>query len=262
MKNGDAAEMASRDQWAFARGAHDAGVGARCSIGLITLSVDRAFVDDFTSFLGATPDIGVFSTRIPMGPVATPESLAELKSHLSDAAALLVPGSPVDVIGFGCTSGTVAVGLETVRKSILAARPDAKVSTPIDAGVKALHRLGAKKISLLVPYHIPAATLVADYFADAGFDIDRRMTFDLDGDVLMNTLSRQALIEAAKSVMSSGSDALFISCTGLRTASVVSELEQIIGKPVVTSNQALAWDCLRLGGIADKIENRGRLLSL
>ena len=35
--------------------------------------------------------------------------------------------------------------------------------------------------------------------------------------------------------------------------------EQEFGKPVVCSNQAMIWDCLRLAGIDDRIPGYGRL---
>jgi maleate isomerase len=54
---------------------------------------------------------------------------------------------------------------------------------------------------------------------------------------------------------------VFISCTGLRTFPVVARLEERLGKPVVTSNQALAWDCLRLAGVHDRLPGRGRLFA-
>jgi maleate isomerase len=54
---------------------------------------------------------------------------------------------------------------------------------------------------------------------------------------------------------------LFVSCGALRTLEVVQALEQRVGKPVVASNQAMNWDCLRLAGVDDRIEGCGTLLS-
>jgi len=239
--------------WDIAPPAYDEGVGARGSVGLITLSVDRAFESDFSDFLGAAPGVGVFNTRIAMEPVASPESLSALTGHLADSVKLLVPGSTLDVVAFGCTSGTIAVGLETVEKIVRDVRPDVKVATPIGAAVKALNAIGARRISLLVPYRVPVAAMVADYFEASGFAIGRRVTFDLDGDPDINRLSAEALVREGKKAMHEDSDALFISCTGLRTAAAVEQLGKETGKPVVTSNQALAWECLRLLNLSDPV---------
>ncbi|MEP0324600.1 MAG: ectoine utilization protein EutA, partial [Bauldia litoralis] len=58
------------------------------------------------------------------------------------------------------------------------------------------------------------------------------------------------------------SEGLFISCTALRAAEVVATIEAACGVPVVTSNQASAWMCVRLAGIDRPIAGYGRLLSL
>ncbi|MCI5076903.1 Asp/Glu racemase [Oricola sp.] len=232
--------------WQIAKPGYDEGVGACGSIGLIALSVDRAFESDIHDFIGDAPGVGIFTTRIAMEPVASPESLAALEGHLDGCARLLVPGTKLDVVAFGCTSGAIAIGLDKVAQIIRNARPGVEVATPIGAAVKAFEVLGAKRISLLAPYRVPVAEMVAAHFEAEGLVIDRRMTFDLDGDPDINRLSVAALVEEGKRAMHEDSDALFISCTGLRTAGVVETLERELGKPVVTSNQALAWQCMRL----------------
>jgi maleate isomerase len=55
-------------------------------------------------------------------------------------------------------------------------------------------------------------------------------------------------------------DAIFISCGALRSVDIIEALEEKTGKPVITSNQALAWDALRLAGIDNRIDGFGRLL--
>ena len=160
------------------------------------------------------------------------------------------------------TSGTIAIGENKVRDAIHAVRPSVPVTTPIRAGAIALKRLGAQRISLLVPYLPPTAQLVSDFFEDQGFTIIRRATFDLPGDPEINLLSPEALISGALHVDTERSDAVFISCTGLQTRHVVAEAERRLGKPVVTSNQALAWHSLRLAGVNDLLETRGKLFEL
>ena len=48
----------------------------------------------------------------------------------------------------------------------------------------------------------------------------------------------------------------------MRIAADVAEMENELGLPVTSSNHALAWHCLRLGGIDDKQPELGRLFSL
>jgi maleate isomerase len=253
--------MLTRDNWERLKPQYGEGIGHRASIGLLALATDRAGAFDTEEFL-RTKGVAMFSTRIPMAPVATPETLAAMAAHLADATRLLVPGSRLDVVGFSCTSGSVAIGIDRVHEAIHAARPDAKVTTPIEAGYEALRQLGAKRITLVVPYLVKTAELVSGFFEQRGIQILRRATFALDGDPDMNRLSPQALVEAAVAADSTESQAVFISCTGLRTAPIISMLEQRLRKPVVTSNQALAWHALRLAGITDRLEARGLLFAM
>lgn len=249
--------------WPLFPAAYDGGIGSGLSIGVIALAEDRAGVWDFEHFLKDVPNAGVFSTRVPMSADVTPQSLAAMGEHLGFAARTLLPGSPIHAIAFSCTSGTVAIGLDRVHSTISAARPGIPISTPIEAGLAALRKLGASRIALLTPYRPATADLVANFFVENGLSIEARLTLALTGDLDMNRVSADCLIDAARACLAQApdSEALFISCTGLRTSPLVRRLEDEIKIPVVTSNQALAWHCLRIAGNTQKITGHGRLLS-
>ena len=249
------------DGWPRLEPEFGVGLGNRASIGVVSLATDRVGALDTEEFL-SIDGVAVFSTRLPMSPVATPETLRAMGDHLEHAARLLVPGSRLDVVGFSCTSGTIAIGEDRVKEALRAARPRAHITTPIRAGVTALRRLAVRRISLLVPYLVPTAQLVSDFFEEEGFTIERRATFDLRGDPQMNLLSPEALIRGAVQVDTPQSEAVFISCTGLRTRHVIAEAERRLRKPIVTSNQALAWHSLRLAGLEDQLAERGKLFEL
>ncbi len=235
---------------------------AKAATGIIGLSTDEVGVSDFQDFLSPLAHrIAIYSTRIPMAPVATPETLAAMGPHLTESAALLVPESRLDVIAFSCTSGTVAIGLHNVHAAIEKARPGVKVSTPMEAGAKALKLMGAQKIVLLTPYRVATAELVAGFFEEAQFSLQGCGTFDLDGDPDMNRVSPDAIIGAAADLCARTKefDAVFVSCTGMRTYRTMARLEAAIGKPCVSSNQALAWDTARQAGVTDQVSGLGSL---
>ena len=228
-------------------------------VGLLLLATDRASGSDIDAFLPAA--VEAYATRIPMDVVATPETLARLGDHLTDGARLLAPGGPLAAIGFSCTSGTVAVGVARARERIAAGRPGVPICTPVEAAVKALEALGARRIALLTPYLDGPSNLIADFFAAGGIEVVTRASFKLDGDPDMNRVTRQSLIDAGRELGSHpDAEALFISCTGLRTRDVIEPLEALLGRPVVTSNQALAWDLARTAGVQTRVPGRGRLL--
>ena len=54
-------------------------------------------------------------------------------------------------------------------------------------------------------------------------------------------------------------EGIFISCTNLPTSNIIERLEQALGKPVVTSNQASMWLSLRKMGVDSEVPNAGKL---
>ena len=78
----------------------------------------------------------------------------------------------------------------------------------------------------------------------------------------MAKLSPEAILQGAIEADRPEAEALFISCTAIRALDVVEKIENVIGKPVVTANQALIWQALRISGCSDSVEGYGNLLRL
>jgi maleate isomerase len=55
-------------------------------------------------------------------------------------------------------------------------------------------------------------------------------------------------------------DACLLSCTAVRSAEVADALEAEFDRPVVTSNTAAVWHCLRKMALPDRVDGYGRLL--
>jgi maleate isomerase len=231
------------------------------SLGFIGLATDRAGLRDFQAFVEPYAGVAIHPTRIPFAPIATPETLKRMEAHLTRSAELLVPGQTLHSISFSCTSGSIAIGLENVCGLIRSVRPEAKVVTPIGAVMKGLSAVGAKRISLLMPYLQETARLVANHFEGGGVTLDTVATFELEGDADINRVDPDCIFDEAVKLCHPESDALFISCTGWLTHPVVDRLERALGKPVITSNQALAWQALRDGGVTGQVSGRGALFA-
>lgn len=227
-------------------------------LGLIVLATDRVSGSDVPSFF--PPGVEEYVSRIPMSTSVNAETLAALAADVESTAALLVPGGPLAAIGFSCTSGTVAVGVDRVRESIGRARPGVPVCTPIEGGADALAALGVRRIALLTPYLDAPSRSIEEFFTSRDVEVVCRASFKLDGDPQMNRVSPESIIAAGTELADRDDvEALFVSCTGLRTRAVIEPLEAALGKPVVTSNQALAWSMLRTAGHHDHLADRGRL---
>ena len=228
-------------------------------IGLITLATDHTTEADFRR-MAASDAVGIFATRVEYANPTTPANLRRMQPKLAAAAALILPDEPLDVIYFGCSSASVVIGDAAVEAAIREGKPGVPVVTPPSAAIAGLRTLGARRISLLTPYTVETTTPMAAYFAGHGFEIASVCCLGLDDDRDMARLSLPTLVKAAVTATAADADALFISCTAVRSALVAAEIEQAIGRPVVTSNQAGAWACLNLIGCTPDIQGYGRLM--
>lgn len=229
-------------------------------LGLIALANDGTTERDLHAFLRAD-DIRICTTRVYTPLRNSLATLNALQDRLSVAASTLVPEDRLDVVAFGCTSGAMALGPDNVRAALTRDRPSLHVTDPISASLRALERLGCRRIAVLTPYIGEVNAMVGRFLCERGLDLRATGYFPLTDD---NARARVSLasFEAAASYLTEDPaiEALFISCTALRTAGIIERLEQRIGRPVVTSNQALSWDALRLSGNSRVIAGAGQLL--
>ncbi|EBA18273.1 Asp/Glu/Hydantoin racemase family protein [Roseobacter sp. SK209-2-6] len=230
-------------------------------IALVTLATDHTSERDFARI--CDPDrIGVYVNRIAFENPTTKETLLKTGPRLSEAAAQILPGEEVDVVAYGCTAASIVLGNDAVTRHLNAAKPDTPCVTPSSAAFAAFAALGAKRVSLLTPYSAEVTEEMAQYFAAHGPEVVNATCFGLTDDREMARISEDSIIEAAIAACSGQADALFLSCTALRAATCVQQIEDRLGKPVVTSNQAMAWHCQRLAGITDPVQGYGRLFEL
>ncbi|WAP69727.1 ectoine utilization protein EutA [Jiella pelagia] len=227
-------------------------------VGLILLATDHSTEADFARLV-ASDNVGLFATRIEYANPVTPENLRAMQPRLAEAAALILPEEELDVVCFSCSSASVVIGDDAVAAAVQMGKPGVPVVTPAAAAVAGLETLGAKRISVLTPYTVETSTSMAHYFADRGFGLESFTCLGLEDDREMARISRETLVDAAVAATAPEAEALFISCTALRAASVAAEIEARIGRPVVTSNQATAWACLAHCGIVPNRSDAGWL---
>ncbi len=96
--------------------------------------------------------------------------------------------------------------------------------------------------------------------AKIGFDILDIQGLNITNDAEMVKVTPDFIKEFALSIDRQDAEAIFISCGALRSIDVVDEIEEMVGKPVIVSNQAMIWETLRLAGIKDVIDGYGSLL--
>ena len=241
----------------------DGGIAARASLGLIVLATDFTIEHEWRRIMTNLRGVALYESRILNDSQITPETLRAMEPRIAAAAGVILPGSELDVVAFGCTSAAMAIGEEKVFERIRSVRPNAKCTTPITAAFAAFRALGARRIGILTPYRADVNHIVANYIRGAGFDVPVFGSFNEQDDGIVARISPQSILDGILAIKKRAAvDAVFVSCTSVRLAESAAEIEHEIGLPVTSSNHAMAWHALRLAGIEDKLPQWGRLFTL
>jgi len=236
----------------------DDGVHHRARIGFVLIPNEQTIEHEM---IRALPEgVGAFFSRATMPREISAESLAQLKDTIAETARRILADDGIDVVCFACTSGTVSVGEAASIAELNKGAPGAKATTMAGAVRKALGAMGARRIVIGTPYLDSLNAHMARFFAGAGFEIADIQGLQIRHDYHIVRVTPDYIVEFAEAIDRPDADAMVISCGALRSMEVVDEIERRIGKPVITSNQAVLWDCLRLAGIEDRLEGYGRLL--
>ena len=134
-------------------------------------------------------------------------------------------------------------------------------ANPISAAVAAFEALALTRIAVVTPYTADVTAPVAQYFEDRGISVSAVGSFLESSDDVVARISTDSIAAGVRQMAAAGDcDGVFISCTSLRTFSVVEALEAEIHMPVVSSNLAITWQLLRTAGIDDRVDGLGTLL--
>lgn len=234
--------------------------------GLVVLQADEVIEGEFPRLLSAPLRAGglrLHYTRVPSGHQVTPESLAKMEAVLPEAVALLPHEAPFDVIAYACTSGATIIGEEKVTAIVQRERPGVAVSNPLSAAKAALAALGVRRLGFVTPYVAAVSAAMRDSLAAAGFETVAFGSFEVAVEGIVARMTAESILDAIVTVGATADcDGVFAACTNLRAAEVIEEAEARLGKPVISSNQALAWHMLRLAGVDAAVPGYGRLFGL
>ena len=240
----------------------DDGIAARAAIGLVVLATDQTIEHELRRLLDL-PGVGLYESRILNDAQITPETLRAMEARLVAATELILPGLPLDVVAFGCTSASMVIGEERVFARLCEVRPGIACTTPITAALAAFEALGVRRLALLTPYREDVNRFMQGYIEARGFAVPVIGSFDEEDDRRAARIDAASIRDAAIELGRSAEvEAVFVSCTSLRLIDAVAEIEAALGKPVTSSNHALAWHCLRLAGIRDPRPELGALFAV
>jgi maleate isomerase len=229
-------------------------------IGLIALATDFRIEKDFISVI-KNMNIDLFVNRIHCFFPLTSENLIKMSKSITDVSRDILPEEKLDCVVYGCTSGTIAAGYDTIKKKINLAKPESKVTAPSTAAINALKKMKINNIAIFTPYSKVLNDEVIDYFEKEKFKITSNAYFDISNDLDIGKVDKDYLYETLVKMDLRNADALFISCTALPALSIIDKLEKKLNKVVLSSNQVLIWDTLQSIGKDCSINGFGKLFN-
>jgi len=223
-------------------------------IGLVALASDYMIEKDFIKII-KDKKIDFFVNRIECFNPLTKENLIKMSEKVTEVTSDILPGEKIDCVAYGCTSGTIAAGYDSIKKKIKKAKPEAIVTTPSTSSIKALKKLKINKVAIFTPYSKKLNDEVLDFFKKESFEITANCYFGIESDIDIGKIDPSYLYEILSKMDLNGADALFISCTALPALSIIEMLEKKLNIAVLSSNQTLIWDTLN--SINNKENTRG-----
>jgi maleate isomerase/arylmalonate decarboxylase len=183
-------------------------------------------------------------------------------ADLSEPLRLLQGVNP-NVIFYGCTSATLTHGPSFDRELAKQIKQDSGAQTVTAAGalVHAMQTLKVKRIGFASPYVPVINDMAVAFLAETGVETVRRSevsgTLDNYG---QGELTPDAVYELGRAADHPEAEAVVLSCTDMRSVEIIARLEAKLGKPVITSNQAMVFQAMQLAGLGETLSGFGRLL--
>jgi maleate cis-trans isomerase len=238
-------------------------MGIRTRIGVMVPSTNTTFEADFQ--LVAPRDVTIHGQRLWLTNDAAGEAGMNRMNDEMEAGARYLATARVDVVAYGCTTGSFYRGPGRDREMLEAIERAAGVPAvaAAPAVVAALRFFGARRVSVATPYPDWNNGRLRAYLEASGFEVlnlEGEPNAARSGNQGINDRDPEEVVAFASRVCRPEADALLCSCTAWRSLEAVAELERRTGKPVVTSNQASVWAAFRAIGLTPEIHGFGRLL--
>jgi len=235
-------------------------------LGLIVPSSNTTMEHEFCRMVPSNAT--VHSERMKMSQYATTRNVKDLETMEVDSirAAAYLADAMVQVIGYGCTSGSLARGHnhDNVIVSRIREATEIPAVTTSGAMVEALDFLKVKKLSVATPYCEEVNNMTVKFLESHGFHVLKVESGDFLNESPDNIkIGKQPPAVAyglAKKAYMPEADGIFIGCTNFRTIEIIEKLESELKKPVVSSNTATLWSMLRKVSFKNNVKGYGCLL--
>ncbi len=151
--------------------------------------------------------------------------------------------------------------VDYIKNEVNKSKPEALVTTPITAALKAFKQLNLNKIAVLTPYPKEVNITIFNYLIKHNIDIDSFHSFNLNYDSEIGQVDLDNLLDHIAKIDLQKVDGLFVSCTALKIVDILHKVENKFNSTVISSNQAIIWDSLKLANINPYIKGYGKLFT-
>lgn len=185
------------------------------------------------------------------------------KSVDMDSAIDLLSSLEPNIIVHGHSVDSFVGGMSAamaMKKHMEAVAGGIPVMLPSFAILKALEMLGKpNKLAILTPWMPPADEACAAFFAESGYKVLAIKGLKHPTPLHIATATAEKLNAAVDEINVPGVECIIKVGTNSAMARLVSDMEQRLGKPVLTVNTVTYWAGLRAVGITDKLKGFGKL---
>jgi maleate cis-trans isomerase len=181
-------------------------------------------------------------------------------AHLDENVALIAMVKPsVIVMAHTATSYTLGRAGEAELCARLSASAGVPFITAFGSVVAALMHLGVDRVAVGTPYSEASTRQCVENLGAHGFTVANAGR--LEGVTNIYDETPERAYRLARQVDVPEAQAVFLSGVGMPTVAVLEQIEQDLGKPVVSSTAAFMWNALRLAGVHAPCTGVGSLLA-
>lgn len=230
-------------------------------IGMIVPSPNVVIEPEFYSL--GLENIGFYTSRVFLTD-CNPDNLRKM-SEYAQKAALELSTAEVDAILYACTSGSFIEGgdwIQNLNKTIEEVSKAPAITTS-ESVIEALSYLKINNVAVITPYIQQVNDKEKIFLEDSGFEVSQIKGFNINSSVKIADVEPEEIYKEAVEIDKDNPDiqAIFISCTNLRTFSIIDKLEKKLRKPVITSNQASLWALINRCNLDISINQLGQLFT-
>jgi maleate cis-trans isomerase len=153
-----------------------------------------------------------------------------------------------EAVVWACTSGSFVYGWEGAHEQVrtLAMAAGMPASSTSFAFVHAVREVGARRVAIGATYPEDVAGLFVDFLGAAGIEVTGVRSSGIITAAEVGTWGEPEVLALARAADRPDAQALLLPDTALHTAAYITDLENELGKPVLTANQVTVWEALRL----------------